>query len=256
MRRIWGCVKHKWCHFRPKIKQHLLKTKMTSRLCRSRDVFLKCPLMGGPKICITNCTIMSQCSKNDKFSPNCCSEEVTIWENNKTFTNRPHLRSIFQAKCKKVAEIVNMVEMQSTYHAENQAGQPCTRLRCQSLSSLPHHAFTEIRQCAKDGCTLEDLSPITERKVLQCAPTLNPLLRQWKGRDVKRLTSGRPPWWGQGDDNTSTHLTQNSDHQPKPYSKPYEEAVDEADLNVNSKVVTPKSYISWTIETSLHIYLW
>ena len=68
--RIYGRFSLQKSNFWPKIEQDLLKkwvgfnkdrlkmTKMTSRLCRSRDVFLKCPLMGGPKICLTNCTIM------------------------------------------------------------------------------------------------------------------------------------------------------------------------------------------------------
>ena len=118
---------------------------------------------------------------------------------------------------------------------------------CQSLSSLPH-ALTEIHQCAKDGCTLEDLSPIIERKVLQCTLNLNPLLMtSEKARKRCQETNiGTPTLYSQGEvrevDNTSTHLT--STLKPKPYSKPYEEAVDEADLNVNSKVVYSKVVVS------------
>ena len=100
-----------------------------------------------------------------------------------------------------------MVERHQVYLPCWKPKQPCTRLRCQSLSSLPHVSFTEIRQWAKDGCTLEDPS----LKVLQCAPNLNPLLiMSAKVRKRCQKTNiGTPTWfvfprWGQGE---TTHLT-------------------------------------------------
>ena len=132
-------------------------TKMTSHLCRSWDVFFKWPLIGRQKNCVTNCIKRCDSPKNDKFKPNCPSEEVPIWEKNWTSTNRPYLRTIFSAQCKKVAEIANMVERSSL---PTMLTTKVTLLKAEvemSVSSLPH-SLTEIRQCAKVGYTLEDPS--------------------------------------------------------------------------------------------------
>ena len=75
----------------------LKMTKMASLLCRSRDVFLKRPLIGWLKNCLTNCIKLCDSQKIDKFSPKCHFEVVPIWENNTNSTNGPSLRTTFSA---------------------------------------------------------------------------------------------------------------------------------------------------------------
>ena len=58
-------------------------TKMASCLFRSRDIFLKCPLIFQPKNC-TNCIKWCESQKIKRISSKCCCEVVPIWENNTT----------------------------------------------------------------------------------------------------------------------------------------------------------------------------
>ena len=79
--------------------------KMASSLCRSRDVFLKCTLIGQPKNCLTNCIKQCDSQKIDIFSQKCCCE-VPIWKNNTTSQRNVSLPSCSHGK-----------DTQSTYHA-------------------------------------------------------------------------------------------------------------------------------------------
>ena len=114
-------------------------TKMPSHLCRSRDVSFKSSLIICTKNSLTTCMKRCDSLKTDIFDQNYCSKDDIVSETQES------LRCCSQG---------SLFTMLTTL--------PCTRLRCQSLSSLPH-PFTEIHQCAKDGCTLEDLSPIREK---------------------------------------------------------------------------------------------
>ena len=58
-------------------------TKMASCLFRSRDIFIKCPLIAQPKNC-TNCIKWCESQKIKRISSKCCCEVVPIWENNTT----------------------------------------------------------------------------------------------------------------------------------------------------------------------------
>ena len=128
-------------------------TEMASRLCRSWDVFLKRPLIGRPKNCLTNCINQCDSQKIEQFKPKCRCEVVPIWEKNKTSTNRPCLRTTFSAKCKP-SELLTW-HRHPVYLPCWQRRRPFTRLKLRCQPPLFSMLWLKIDNVVKMGAHLK-----------------------------------------------------------------------------------------------------